>query len=135
VRRGWFIVGGLLAALLLAGVVSNYASPHPDGLDSVARKGCTFDADGNITGGTCMAQSETGNQTEDSPLAGYSLRGIGDDFLSTGLSGVIGVLVTFAIGGGVFWLLRTGRKRPPTEAVPAAGAESALLGTGENHPG
>jgi cobalt/nickel transport protein len=77
----------------------------------VAREGCTFDADGTITGGTCMAQGETANQTEDSPLAGYGLRGIGNDVLSTGLSGAIGVVATFAIGGGVFWLLRAGRKK------------------------
>ncbi|MEV4514317.1 PDGLE domain-containing protein [Dactylosporangium sp. NPDC049525] len=109
-KSTWFILSGLIAALLLAGVVSNFASGHPDGLDSVAREGCTFDAAGNITGGTCMAQSETGNQTEDSPLAGYGLRGVGNEFLSTGLSGVIGVVATFAIGGGVFWLLRAGSK-------------------------
>jgi cobalt/nickel transport protein len=110
----WFILSGLVAALLLAGVVSNFASAHPDGLDSVAREGCTFDADGAITGGTCMAQRETDNQTKDSPLAGYGLRGVGNEFLSTGLSGVIGVVATFAIGGGVFWLLRTGRKKQTT---------------------
>ncbi|MFF5232246.1 PDGLE domain-containing protein [Dactylosporangium sp. NPDC000521] len=110
-KSTWFILTGLVAALLLAGVVSNYASGHPDGLDSVARDGCTFDADDTITGGTCMAQGETDNQTKDSPLAGYGLRGVGNDFLSTGLSGVIGVAATFALGGGVFWLLRAGRSQ------------------------
>ena len=55
-KLGWFVAGGLLVALLLAGVVSNFASGSPDGLDATARKGCTFDADGRITGGTCMAQ-------------------------------------------------------------------------------
>ena len=110
-KSTWFILGGLLVALFLAGFVSNYASGHPDGLDSVARKGCTFDAEGHVTGGTCMAQRETDNQTKDSPLAGYSLRGL-TGHLSTGVSGVIGVLATFAIGGGVFWLLRAGKKRP-----------------------
>ena len=34
---GWFLLGGLLVALLLAGVVSNFASASPDGLDAVAR--------------------------------------------------------------------------------------------------
>jgi len=106
----WFILTGLLAALLLAGVVSNFASGHPDGLDSVARQGCTFDAEDHITGGTCMAQSEADNQTKDSPLAGYGLRGVTNGFLSTGLSGAIGVVATFALGGGVFWLLRAGHK-------------------------
>src|SRR5258705_224641 len=89
------VVSVTVASLLLAGVVSNFASAHPDGLDAVARQGCTFDADDHITGGTCMAQSEAGNQTKDSPLAGYGLRGVTNGFLSTGLSGVIGVVATF----------------------------------------
>jgi len=105
-RLGWFLAGGLLVALLLAGVVSGFASSSPDGLDATARQGCTFDANGQITGGTCMLQREQTHQTQDSPLAGYSIRGLGDGRLSTGLAGVLGVLVTFALGGGVFWLVR-----------------------------
>ena len=87
----------------------------PDGLDSAARKGCTFDADGEITGGTCMAQQEQDHQLADSPLADYGIRGIDNAFLSTGLSGVLGVLVTFAIGGGLFWLVR---RRGPRRSEP-----------------
>ena len=109
--KRWFVLGGLLVALALAGVVSNFASSDPDGLDTVAREGCTFDAQDNITGGSCIAQRETENQTKDSPLAGYSVKGVGNDVLSTGVSGVVGVLVTFAVGGGVFWLLKAGRKK------------------------
>jgi len=105
-RLGWFLAGGLLVALLLAGVVSNFASSSPDGLDATAREGCTFDAQGQITGGTCMLQREQGHQLAESPLANYGIRGIDNPWLSTGLSGVLGVLVTFAIGGGVFWLVR-----------------------------
>lgn len=109
-RLGWFLAGGLLVALLLAGVVSNFASGSPDGLDYAARQGCTFNARGEITGGTCMAQQEGRHQLADSPLAGYGIRGIDNKFLSTGLSGVLGVLLTFAIGGGVFWLVRRRRQ-------------------------
>ena len=105
-RLGWFLAGGLLVALLLAGVVSNFASGSPDGLDATARQGCTFDARGEITGGTCMLQQEQEHQAADSPLADYGIRGIDNPYLSTGLSGVLGVLITFGLGGGVFWLLR-----------------------------
>jgi cobalt/nickel transport protein len=105
-RLGWFLAAGLLVALLLAGVVSNFASGSPDGLDATAREGCTFDAHGEITGGTCMLQQEQDHQLQDSPLAGYGIRGIDNPYLSAGLSGVLGVLVTFAVGGGVFWLVR-----------------------------
>ncbi|MGN9778710.1 PDGLE domain-containing protein [Micromonospora sp. H33] len=105
-KRSWgFLVGGLLVALLLAGVVSNFASSHPDGLDSSLREGCTFDAEDNITGGNCPAQQEKEHEIG-GPLADYGIAGIDNEFLSTGLSGVLGVLLTFAVAGGAFWLVR-----------------------------
>ncbi len=116
----WFVAGGLLVALLLAGVVSNFASSSPDGLDAAAREGCTTDANGNITGGTCMAQREKAHQTKDSPLANYGIKGIDNPYLSTGLSGALGVLVTFGLGAGVFWLVRRrGQRSEPV--APGAG--------------
>ncbi|MEU1751074.1 PDGLE domain-containing protein [Micromonospora matsumotoense] len=106
-KRSWgFVAAGLLVALLLAGVVSNYASSHPDGLDSSLLKGCTVNADDEITGGSCPAQRARDHELADSPLADYGIRGVDNGFLSTGLSGVVGVLLTFAVGGGLFWLLR-----------------------------
>lgn len=114
-KRPWpFLLGGLLVALLLAGVVSNYASSHPDGLDSSLLKGCTVNADDEITGGSCPAQQAKDHELADSPLADYGVRGIGNDFLSTGLSGVLGVLLTFAVGGGLF---RLARRRGPARAT------------------
>ncbi|MFC4145680.1 PDGLE domain-containing protein [Micromonospora mangrovi] len=118
-RSRWFLVGGLLVALLLAGVVSNYASSHPDGLDSSLLKGCTVDARGEITGGSCPAQQAKQHELSDSPLAGYGIHGVDNRFLSTGLSGVLGVLITFALGGGLFWLAR---RRAP---APTAGDDRA----------
>jgi cobalt/nickel transport protein len=112
-----FLIAGLFVALLLAGVVSGFASGSPDGLDYAAREGCTFNADDEITGGTCMLQREQDHQLADSPLADYGIKGIDNELLSTGLSGVAGVLLTFAIGGGLFWLLR---RRSP--GAPADGA-------------
>jgi len=97
----WFVVVGVLVALLMAGVVSRYASTKPDGLESVATRGCTVDANGQITGGTCMAQSERRHEVG-GPLADYPVG-----------SGIVGVLLTFAIGAGVFWLVR---KRKPVQA-------------------
>ncbi|MFE9691442.1 PDGLE domain-containing protein [Micromonospora sp. NPDC005806] len=119
-KRSWpFLLGGLLVALLLAGVVSNYASSHPDGLDSSLLKGCTVNAKGEITGGSCPAQQARHHELADSPLANYGIRGIGNGFLSTGLSGVLGVLITFALGGGLFWLAR--RRGTPSQAGPVPG--------------
>jgi cobalt/nickel transport protein len=117
-KRPWaFILGGLLVALLLAGVVSNYASSHPDGLDSSLLKGCTVNAEDEITGGSCPAQQAKDHELADSPLADYGVRGVANGFLSTGLSGVIGVLLTFALGGGLFWLAR---RRGPAAGTPTA---------------
>ncbi|MGR6317660.1 PDGLE domain-containing protein [Micromonospora soli] len=123
-RRSWpFLLGGLLVALLLAGVVSNYASSHPDGLDSSLLKGCTVNAEGEITGGSCPAQQARHHELADSPLADYGVRGVSNGFLSTGLSGVLGVLITFALGGGLFWLTR--RRGTPSGTGDAADEPAA----------
>jgi cobalt/nickel transport protein len=105
-KKTWFWFAGLFVALVLAGVVSNFASASPDGLDATARAGCTFGADDEITGGTCMARQEKDHQLAGSPLAGYGIKGIDNPYVSTGLAGVAGVLITFAIGGGLFWAAR-----------------------------
>ncbi|AEB43219.1 MULTISPECIES: PDGLE domain-containing protein [Micromonospora] len=116
-KRFWgFLAGGLLVALLLAGVVSNFASPHPDGLDSSLREGCTVDADGEITGGSCPAQQEKEHEIG-GPLADYGIAGIDNELLSTGLSGVLGVLLTFALAGGAFWLVRRRGTDPTPQPV------------------
>lgn len=105
VRLFAFLIGGLLVAFALAGVVSGFASPDPDGLDSVSREGCTFNADDEITGGSCMAQAAEEHEVG-GPLADYGIAGFDNEFLSTGLSGIAGVVITFAIGGGLFWVMR-----------------------------
>jgi cobalt/nickel transport protein len=121
-RRSWgFLIGGLLVALLLAGVVSNFASSRPDGLDSSLREGCVFDANDHIVSGDCPAKQAREHEMADSPLAGYGFRGIDNPYLSTGLSGVIGVLLTFTIGGGVFWLVRRRGPAAGPRRTPSAG--------------
>ncbi|MFS8478584.1 MAG: PDGLE domain-containing protein [Micromonosporaceae bacterium] len=121
VRTGAFILGGLLVALLLAGVVSNFASGSPDGLESAAQRGCVVDEAGEITGGTCIAQAEKEHEVG-GPLADYGISGIDNPYLSTGLAGVTGVLLTFAVSGGLFWLTR--RRRVAAPADSGVGAEA-----------
>ncbi|MFI6758875.1 PDGLE domain-containing protein [Micromonospora sp. NPDC050417] len=126
-QRHWgFIVGGLIVAFLLAGVVSNFASSHPDGLDSSLRTGCTFDADDNITGGSCPAQQTKDHELADSPLADYGVKGVENAYLSTGLSGIAGVLITFALGGGLFWLTR--RRGTRADGTEPAGSDIPMAG-------
>lgn len=101
-----FFAGFAVAALLVAGLLSYLASPAPDGLDTVTRQGCTVTGAEQLSG-HCIARHADDHALADSPLAGYTLGGA--EALS-GVSGVIGVLATLALAGGVFWLARPGRR-------------------------
>ena len=79
------VVGGLLVALGLAFFVSRFASSSPDGLNKVA-----------IDQG--FDDTETNHATADGPFAGYGVKGVDDQGLSTGLAGIVGVVITFGIG-------------------------------------
>lgn len=94
-RNRRFLLAGLLLALVLAGIASYYASSAPDGLEKVA-------ADKGV------AAQQQDHALRDSPLAGY-----GDGSrLSGGLAGVIGVAITFTVGGALFVVLRRRTKAP-----------------------
>jgi cobalt/nickel transport protein len=100
-----FLLGFLAVALLVAGGFSYLASPDPDGLDTVALQGCQVtgtDAGEQLTG-TCIAQNTTDHAMSSSPLAGYA---VGGGAGTTGLAGILGVIVTLALAGGLFWALR-----------------------------
>ena len=120
-RTTRFLLGGLFVALLLAGVVSSFASGSPDGLEVVTAKGCTTDADGAITGGTCAGRGAEDHELADSPFADYGLSGVDNAYLSTGASGVLGVLLTFALAAGLFRIARRRSVRAATaDATPDA---------------
>ncbi|GAA1831546.1 PDGLE domain-containing protein [Pseudonocardia ailaonensis] len=104
-----FLLAFLLVALVVAGGVSYLASSSPDGLDTVALHGCT--ENGEQLAGTCIAQNAGEHATAASPLADYALFG-GQG--TGGLAGIIGVLVTVVIAGGLFWTLR--RRTPAGSA-------------------
>jgi cobalt/nickel transport protein len=107
-RYGALLGGFLLVALLLAGVVSYAASSSPDGLDAVTQSGCEAvrTGGGEQLQGSCIAQNADEHATADSPLADYAVGG--NDAL-TGVAGVVGVIATLLVAGGLFWLLRRGR--------------------------
>lgn len=93
VRTRTLALGVLVVALLLAGVVSFYAANTPDGLNRVA-------ADQGF--------SDTAKQHDAAggPLAGYAVRDVGNERLSGGLAGVVGVLVVLLLAGGLTVLVR-----------------------------
>ncbi|ULR51259.1 energy-coupling factor ABC transporter permease [Streptomyces deccanensis] len=106
------ILAGLGVSLLLAGVVSFYASADPDGLEKVAAdKG--FDA------------KVEDHAAADSPLADYGVEGLSDARLAGGLAGVIGVGVTVVAGTGIFWAVRKRRAGEDDAASPTSVPENA----------
>jgi cobalt/nickel transport protein len=109
-RRGLFLIGFALVALILAGGVSYFASSSPDGLDATTQQGCTVGKDEHLSG-SCIAQNAKDHPLKSGPLAGYAVNGNNS---LTGVAGVIGVLATLVVAGGLFWLLR---KRSPSRSV------------------
>lgn len=101
VSRRSFWVSGLVVSLLVAAVLSFYASSHPDGLEFVAEK-------------SGFIEQAEDSATSDSPLADYGVEGVGNERLSTGLAGVTGSLVVLGLVGGLALLLR--RRDEPDEA-------------------
>ena len=87
-----FLLIGFLASLLLAGVVSYYASSSPDGLEKAAEDVGFLD-------------EATDSAVADSPLADYAVSGVDNERVSVALAGVLGVIVMAVVAGGGFMLL------------------------------
>jgi cobalt/nickel transport protein len=91
-----FFIGFAVVSLLIAGVLSYFASGDPDGLDKTVEE----------TGIAAHAQE---HPFAGSTFADYAL---GGDDKFTGLAGVLGVIVVLAVSFGLFWFLR--KKTPST---------------------
>jgi cobalt/nickel transport protein len=92
-KQSKFLIAGFVLSLVLAGVVSNFASSSPDGLEKVAEDIGFLDS----------AKDHT---YADGPLADYGVKGIQNERLSTGTAGVIGVIATAGVSTGLFFVLR-----------------------------
>lgn len=97
-----FWIAALVVTLLIAGVGSYYASAHPDGLEYVAEK-------------TGFIDAAEDSPAADSPFADYGTRGVDDARLGGGIAGVLGVLVTLLLAGGLAFAVR--RRQPATDEV------------------
>lgn len=82
-KMKWFHVG-LLVALVMAGVISLYASPEPDGLERVAEDHEFID-------------HAEGRELIESPFPDYVIPQISNEVLSASLAGVLGTLVMFSL--------------------------------------
>jgi cobalt/nickel transport system permease protein len=90
--RQLLVVAGLAVAIALVVLVAPRADADPDGLERVA-------ADQGIDAG----QQE--HDLASSPLAGYGVSG-DDGMVGTVVAGVVGVVVVFGTGYGLFALTR-----------------------------
>jgi cobalt/nickel transport protein len=97
-KRRPFWLGGLAVALLVAALLSPWASRWPDGLDRVA-----------ATLG--FKQRERAEPVLRAPLPEYRVPGVRDGRLSTALAGVAGTLIVFGAASLAGYLARA-RKSP-----------------------
>lgn len=105
------LAGLLVATLLLAGVVSFYASSAPDGLDRVSQD-------------EGFAATEKDHGSAGSPLSDYAVDGVEDERVSGGLAGVLGVGVVLVLTAGIAYAVR---RRP-------GGADRTRNETGAESP-
>lgn len=92
--RFWALAGaGLLVSLVLAIFASPFASGHPDGLEKVAEDQ-----------GFLEAASEDKEAWKSSPMADYAMPGVAAEGPATGLAGLAGTAITFALGFGAIRL-------------------------------
>lgn len=106
-RTRTLVLAGVIVSLLVAGLLSWYASSSPDGLERVAQD-------------QGFSQTTDQHAAADSPLAGYGTKGVDDERLSGGVAGVIGVAATGAIMGGLVLLLRRRSGQHPVTELPDA---------------
>lgn len=104
-----FLLGGLIVALLIAGVGSYYASAHPDGLEYVAEQ-------------TGFIDSAEDSATADSPFADYATKGIDNARLGGGLAGIVGCLIVLVLTTGVAFALR---RRRTSDSASATTSDAA----------
>lgn len=81
------VISGIGLALILATVVSPFASASPDGLEKVAEE-------------HAIEAAEKPLWTA-SPVPDYTMPGITHEGLATGTAGILGTLVVLALGAGL----------------------------------
>ncbi|WP_218080406.1 PDGLE domain-containing protein [Anthocerotibacter panamensis] len=98
-KRNW-LLGGLVVALLVAALVSPWASQNPDGLNKVAQD-------------QGFSAQATQTPAEHLPFfqifESYALRGIENRAVAKALAGAAGTLLVFGLAWGVGAMMRRSR--------------------------
>ena len=97
-RGRYFLISAFLTAVVLAFIVSPFASKAPDGLEKVAGQYGFLEKEVSLLHG--------------SPLGDYIFPGIKNTVFAKGFAGVIGTVLVFALGFlFVYAARKTGKKR------------------------
>ena len=98
----FLILAGLLLSLVLGIIISPFASPHPDGLEWVAEEN------------GFLEKSEGDPAWKASLIPDYAIPGVSSEILATGIAGLAGTFLVFAVGWGIAALISQ-RKRETEE--------------------
>ena len=95
--------GVLAVALFVGAVISNFASAVPDGLEvSIAKT--------EVSSGEPVAQAEEPGHLPTAVMPDYTTPGVTNSFLSNGIAGFVGTVVTFMIAFVVVKFATAGRR-------------------------
>ncbi len=111
-RNRIFLLVGLGVALLIAGVASYFASSSPDGLEYTAQDVGFLDR-------------ARDSAAAGSPLADYGMSGVNNEWLSVGLSGIVGVLVVLILATLLATVLKSRRTSEGDEHNTSSSSTSA----------
>lgn len=107
---GIFLAVGLGLAVALVVLVAPRASSSPDGLEKVAiEEGFAEEGRDHALAGT--------------PTADYGIAGLEHEGLATGLSGLVGIAITFGVAWGVLALVRRSHRPGSGGGPPEAAAD------------
>jgi high-affinity Fe2+/Pb2+ permease len=98
-----FFVAGLVAAIVVAVLIAQFASSSPDGLEYVA------DQEG-------FAETAAEHDLAETPLADYGENLTSNSWVNNAVAGLAGVLLTLGIGYGIFWMARRSNRDRPASA-------------------
>jgi cobalt/nickel transport protein len=94
-----FVLVGLAIALLIGVVISNFAASTPDALQRAVINSACNDEANEAAVEECLAEQEGEPVLGIQPAATF-------DYGVTWLSGLVGVIICFAMGAGIVFLLR-----------------------------
>ena len=106
----------LIAAAVIGGVVSYWASPDPDGLDRSIEDHGLQPADESEQPAARSEDAEQDAAEASSPLADYQVAGVSNEFVSNSVAGLIGSLLVLVVMLAMGYLLARRHRAAPVAA-------------------